>query len=89
MSAKFACALEDVGSQGRTSVADPTRGGRVLSPTVVAGVPALVGRDEAMGRLLRHSEPSHVSLGQVRLGMRQSPWVRRGRRQVALGGSGG
>jgi len=55
----------------------------------VAGVPSLVGWDEAMGWLVRHWEPSHVGLGQVRLGMRQSPWVRRGRRQVALGGSQG
>jgi hypothetical protein len=53
MSAKFAGALEDWGSQGRTGVADPRGVFRVPRPTVVAGVPFLVGRDEAMGWLVR------------------------------------
>jgi hypothetical protein len=45
------------------------RGGRVLSPTVVAGVPFLVGRDEAMGWLVWRWEQSQKGLGQVVLGM--------------------
>lgn len=54
--ARGPCALEDVGSQGLTSVADSTGVCRVLIPTVVAGVLFLVGRDEDMGLLVRRWE---------------------------------
>ncbi len=47
--AQGTCSLENWGSQVHTDVADPPGVCRVLSLTVVAGVPFLVGRDEARG----------------------------------------
>jgi hypothetical protein len=79
----------DRAGAGAFYVAGPTVVSRVLSPTVVAGVPFLVGRDEAMGLLVRHWEQSEEKLGQVVPGKRQESWTRRGHREVALGGSGG
>ena len=87
--AQGACALEDVGAQVFKGVAEPTGVFRVLRPSVVAGVPLLVGRDKEMGWLVRRWGQSQEGLGQVGLGVRQDPWARRGRRQGALGGSGG
>ena len=84
-----ALALEEWGAQGRTGVADPPGVCRVRRPTVVAGVLCLVGQDEAMGVLVRRWEQRQEGRGQVVLGMRQEPRAWRGRRQVALGGSGG
>ena len=64
-----------------TGVADPTGVYRVLRPTVVAGVPCLVGLDEAMGWLVRRGEQRAEGRGQVGLILRQEPWARRGRGQ--------
>lgn len=61
--AQGAFAMEDWGSQVLTGVADPTGVCRIRSPTVVAGVPCLVGRDEAMG--------AGAALGAERLGLRK------------------
>lgn len=78
----------DVGARVRTGVADPTGVFHVLRLTVVVGVPFLIGREEAMGWLVRRWEQSQEGRGQVGLGMRQEPWAGRGRRQVARGGCG-
>lgn len=69
--------------------ADPKGALRVLRPTVVAGVPFLVGGEETVGWLVRRWEQSQEGRGQVGLGMWQEPRARRGRRQVAVGGSRG
>ena len=62
--AQGTCALEDVGGRGLTGVADPTGVCSVRSPTVAAGVPCLVGREEAMGWLVRRWKASQAGLGQ-------------------------
>ncbi|MGH8066732.1 MAG: hypothetical protein ACRERE_16155 [Candidatus Entotheonellia bacterium] len=62
--AQSACALEDAGAQRLTGIADPAEGCRVLSPTDAAGVPCLVGRDEAMGWLVRRWKANQAWLGQ-------------------------
>lgn len=71
--AQRAFALEDVGSQARNGVADPRGVFRVRSPTVVAGVPFLVERDEDMGVQMRRWEQSQEGLGQVGLDAREEP----------------
>ena len=55
---------EDVGAQVRKGVAAPTGVCRVRRPAGVAGVPVLVGRDEAMGWLVRRWEQRKEGLGQ-------------------------
>jgi len=61
------CALEDVGSQVRTGVADPRGVFRVHSPTIVASAPFLSGRDEARGWLVRHWEAPEGAFPSKRL----------------------
>jgi len=72
--------LEDWGLQVLKDADDLTGVFRVLRPTVVAGVPFLIGRYEELGWLVRRWEQSSEGRGQVVLGMRQEPGARRGRR---------
>ncbi len=65
--AQGAFALEDVGSQVRTGVDDPTGVFRILSPTVVAGVRFLIGRDEDMWLLVRRWEAPEGAFPSKRL----------------------
>jgi hypothetical protein len=69
--------------------ADPTAVCRVLSPTVVAGAPVLVGRDEAVGSQVRRWGQRQEGLAQVVRDLRRESGARRGRWQVVLGGFGG
>ena len=60
--------MEDVGAQGCKGVANPTGVFRVRSPTVGAGVPFLVRRDEDMGLPVRRWEVPEDAFPSKRLG---------------------